>query len=114
MAALTESIKHQKKDSTVSSISELNQVLDNAWKDASKLSGRNETIKDGISVVLGLCGGLMTMDFGGLGLLAGLGFQIAERKLSVNLSLSEKIIRKINPDYLVNVYDFQKRIPLRK
>lgn len=113
MAALYDSIKHHKKDAAVQDVAELRTVLDNAWKDSSKLKGKSETIKDGISVVLGLCGGLMTTQWGGLGLLAGLGFQIAERKLSVDLSLSEKIIRKINPDYLVNVFDFQRKIPIK-
>ncbi len=113
--SLDTAVKNNNKDLFEKNAGEINTILDNVWKDAKKIEGQKENIRSGISLTLGLIGGLATSMIGGYpGILAGLGFNIADRKLETsNLSLSEKIVKTVNSDFLVNVYDFTKKYPLK-
>jgi len=114
MSALYTSIRNQRTDETLAKINNLDEVMENAWQDGKKLQGRSEIIDTGIMITLGLCGGLITNipGLGAVGLLAKLGFKVAEHKLSLE-TLGDKIIKKINPNYLTTIYDFQKKVPLK-
>ena len=110
MNSLTTAVKEHQTEEVIESTKELDIILDNVWNDASKLGKKKEYIRDGISVVLGLVGSMITPAMGGMGLLAGLGFNVLDRRLEMkNFSASDKIIKAINPDYLVNIYDFQQK-----
>lgn len=104
------SMQNQKYGDLVQYSKEIDEIMNNAWEDGKKLVGRTRTIKIGLDVVVGLCGlalgGLSA--FGITGLLAGLGFNVAQNNVPWVSTLSEKITRKIQPDYLVNIYDFYK------
>lgn len=107
LSSLDTAVKGRDKDLFDKNTDDLNTVLDNVWSDAKKIEGQKENIRTGISVVLGIIGDLATSAGGNLGILAGLGFNVADRKLEAsNSSISEKIVRGINSDFMVNIYDF--------
>jgi hypothetical protein len=46
------------------------------------------------------------------GALAGLGFNVADRMLAkFDSSITNKFLRLLNKDYIMNIYDFQKKLP---
>lgn len=111
LESLSSAVANGLKDKTDHDLKELETIMDNAWKDAKNIEGRKETIQDGISVVLGGLGLLASSALGGnpLGLLAGLGFKVADRRLDMkNLSLSDKLAKLASKEYLVNIFNFQK------
>lgn len=114
--SLDRGIKNQNIDNIVKNAKELDAILDNIWKDAARLNLEKEGVHTGISLALGIVGDVATSMLGGFGgLLAKLGFKVAERWLEMKdyASLSDKIVRLINRDYLVNIYDFQQKYRIR-
>jgi hypothetical protein len=116
--ALDRAIKAKKKDEVTKHISELNEIMNNVWKDADKVKLVREGIKDGISVAIGGVGGFASSLIGAeptmVGLLASLGFNAIDRALSrVEMSIGDRLARLFNDQYLVNVYDFKQRHNLK-
>jgi hypothetical protein len=116
--ALDKAIKTKKQDQVVTHISELNEVMNNVWKDAGKVKIVREGIKDGISVVMGGVGGFASSLVGAeptmTGLLAAFGFNAMDRALTrFEMSIGDKLARLLNKQYLVNVFDFKERHNLR-
>lgn len=88
----------------------MSEVLDNIWKDADKINLESAGISYVTSVGIGIAGELAT-NIQGTGLLAGLGFQALDRFWGEKgESASERLTKFINPNYLVTIYDFKKRI----
>lgn len=114
LESLDKGVKNRSEDSIIKNSTELNTIMDNVWKDAKKLRIQKEGIQNGISVVLGFIGEMATSTLGGFGgLLAGLGFNVADRMLELSdKSLSQKITNMLNRNYLVNIYDFQRKSSL--
>ena len=116
--ALDKAIKTKKQDQVVNHISELNEVMNNFWKDAGKVKLVREGIKDGISVVIGGMGGFASSLIGieptMVGLLASFGFNAVDRVLSkFEMPIGDKLARLLNNQYLINVYDFKERHNLK-
>ncbi len=116
--ALDKAIKTKKQDQVDNHISELNEVMNNFWKDAGKGKLVHEGIKDGISVVIGGVGGFASSLIGAepttVGLLASFGFNAMHRALSrFEISIGDKLARLLNNHYLVNVYDSKERHDLK-
>jgi hypothetical protein len=92
--------------------------MDNVWKDTGKVKIEREGIKDGISVTIGGVGGFASSLVGAeptmTGLLAAFGFKAMDRALSrFEMSIGDKLVRLLNKQYLVNIYDFKERHNLR-
>jgi hypothetical protein len=116
--ALDKAIKTKKQDQVVNHISELNEVMNNFWKDAGKVKLVREGIKDGISVVIGGMGGFASSLIGieptMVGLLASFGFNAVDRVLSkFEMPIGDKLARLLNNQYLINVYDLKERYNLK-
>ena len=111
LKSLDHSAKSENPDLFKKTTKELDQVLDNIWNDAKKIDTTKEEIRGGISVALGLIGGFATTVLSGYeGILAGIGFNIADRRLEMNnISVSEKVAKMLKSNSLVNIYDFQKK-----
>lgn len=105
--ALHEGVKEKKPDIIRNNTSELSRILDSVWKDANKVKRRGEYISCGVSAGICLIGELAS-GLPGVGILASLGFQVLERLTEEKLS--EKAAKLITPDYLVTIYDFQKKL----
>lgn len=111
LKSLDDSAKSENPDLFQNTVTELGQTLDNVWKDAKKIDTIKEEIRGGISVTLGLIGGFATTILSGYeGILAGIGFNVLDRRLEMkNTSISEKIAKILKSNSLVNIYDFQKK-----
>lgn len=117
LEAFDRDVREQSKDSVIKSVSELDLVLDNIWKDASRIARSGKVINGGLKIILGLIGYGVTSALlgnsivGGAGLLSALGLDVAKNYLS-GKNIGEKAARVINKDYIVNVYDFTKKYHL--
>ena len=111
MISIDESIKNKKENEIIKNQTELDEILDNVWKETDRIRNQKNAIEFGIEATIGIVGTLATLPLGTLGgLLAGLGYKVTDQYLSIgSSSLSEKIIRKIRPNALVNIYDFRKK-----
>jgi hypothetical protein len=116
LTALNEAVSKNNHDKTTSNLSNLEIILENTWDDAKKIKQRVSTVQDGISVVLGALGSIASTALTGIplgGLLASLGFKVAENHLGEK-ALSQKITQKANDSYLMNIFDFQQKYSLDK
>jgi hypothetical protein len=108
-------VKDRNLEQTISTKSELETIFRNIWLDADRLRNAQATINHGLSVCLGLVGefGLSLMQQEHIPpLLAGLG-TIAVGEVIKFDKISKFIVDKINKDYMVNIYDFKQKIPIR-
>lgn len=107
--ALDEGIKRKDTDIIESKNVDVSEILDNVWEDANKIKGETEGINFGISLNIGLIGDIAS-GLPGIGVMAGLGFQAIDKFWGVKSeSISEKIAKFVNPNYLVTIYDFKKK-----
>jgi hypothetical protein len=110
LEALDEAIKDEKQDDVTIRISELNEIMEQCWKDA-KVKQLSEGVRFGISVAVG-CVGLLAIP--PMGVLASLGFLAGDKALSrFEKSIADKIARSLNKQYLVNIYDFKQKYNLK-
>jgi hypothetical protein len=106
--SIQEGVSSKNIDEMKSTSSELSNAFDTVWKEASKLTSRQREIKLAFTVSLGVIGGLATLsEFGIGGILASLGFQIAEQQF--NEPLSKRLAIKTMPDYLVGIHNFKEK-----
>ena len=111
MTSIDESVKKEKGNELINNQTELDEILDNVWKETERIKNQKNSIEFGIEATIGIIGTITTLPFGAFGgLLAGLGYKVIDQYLSIgSSSLSEKIIHKIRPNALVNIYDFRKK-----
>ena len=110
MNSFHKGISERKREHILESRSQLDETLDNIWKDASALTNRRNMITLGLSISLGIAGFFLSPETGIMGLLGSLGFTVADRALDIEkLQISRRISRLISKDYLYNIYDFQQR-----
>jgi hypothetical protein len=108
LSSLDKGVADQSVDKTLSSINEINTIMENVWKDAEKVGNFEKLTRAGLSITIGLAGFGLTPMFPGQGLLASLGF-LSLGVLSHEMKVGKGIARKISKDYLVNIYDFKTK-----
>jgi hypothetical protein len=84
LESFEKAIKERNRDKIIHDIDELNEMMDNIWRDSQKIGGKKQIVSYGISITLGVAGFFATtglLGFGGL--LAALGFIVADKKLIV-------------------------------
>lgn len=94
---------------------ELFAFLNNTWDDVEKLKNYARFFRHGISFGIAVIGAVATMPIGGVGgLLAGLGFEVAEKIADIRAyePVSEKIMKMTASSHMVHVYDFKKKYNL--
>jgi len=112
--AFEQSVQQQQEYGMLQNKTELDIILDNVWNETKRMVNQKNAIEIGIETTIGIVGTLLTLPIGAFGgLLAGLGFKMADKYLGIKgSSLSESIVRKIRPNGLVNIYDFKKKYAL--
>ena len=110
--SLYRSMQNQHYDDLTNHTETIKEIMDNAWQDGVKLVGRQKTIRIGLDVVVGMIGYGVTemIAMGSIGLLSSLGFHVLDSNTPWSNKISEKLLRKLQPDYLINIYDFHKDI----
>ena len=109
LGSLNEGVKRKNINIIEYQKNDMSEILDNIWKDADKIQMKSEGISYGVSLSLGIIGELAA-GIPGTGLMAGLGFHAADKFVGMKTeSLSEKIAKFASPDYLVTIYDFNKK-----
>lgn len=111
MESFEKSIFTQQEYGFIKNEKELRLILDNVWKETGRMSNQAKGIELGIEATIGIVGTLVTLPLGAFGgLLAGLGYKIAEKYSGG--SFSENIMKRLRPNSLVNIYDFKKKYKL--
>lgn len=114
LEALNEGVNKGKTGIIDNQVVELSAILNNIWEDADKIRFKSEGINIGVSTSIGLIGELAS-ELSGIGILATLGFQVADKIVGLKSdSISEKITKFISPNYLATIYDFKKTYNIRK
>lgn len=110
-------VRNKEQDKTVSNVNELGVIMENVWKDAHRIRTADEITKGGMALGVAAVGSFATSMLGAgvgvvEGLLTGLGFNVADRVLGkFDSSISNRILKLLNKDYIMNIYNFQKKIP---
>jgi len=115
MNALNDAINKEKVDIVNEKSEEIATILDNVWNEVDELKRKIDIAKHGISLGIAVIGTLATMPVGGVGgLLAGLGFEVAEKIADIKAyePVSEKIMRWTASSHLIHVYNFKKKYKL--
>lgn len=108
--SMTKGVKERSKEIVNLNIKELEVVLDNLWNEAKTLDEQKKYLSYGASVTLGVAGFLAETMIGFPGILANMGFAIGDILLDLKeASLSKKIVKLINKDYVYNIYDLQTK-----
>jgi len=114
MASLSEGVKRKRADVVNLKANELCAILDNIWKDADRIRDEVTAVRYGIPIGMAIIGSMAGPVGATGGLLAGLGFTVADKILDWSASsVSERIVKFFNENWLANIYDFRKKIPLR-
>ena len=109
LGALNEGVQRKKIDIIEDKKIDMSEILDNVWEDTHNLKIASEGLSYGVSLNLSLIGELAT-GLSGVGVMAGLGFQVADKFMGSKTNfLSERISKLVSPDYLVTIYDFKKK-----
>lgn len=112
MGALNRALKQDKVDEIYEKTEEISIIFENVWSDAEKLKRKIKIAKYAISLGIGGIGAIATMPIGGIGgLLAGLGFQVADKIADIRTydTINEKIMKWTAPNHLIHIYDFRKK-----
>lgn len=121
LESFEKALSKEQQEKIIENSKEIEEVTDNVWSSVGKMESTIKGIKSGISFVFGLGGMAATASMGdpsfgaisGLaGILSGLGFHTLETHFGTKKTLSEKIGKWLNPNYIVNVYDFKKKYNL--
>jgi len=117
--ALETEIKTKKQEKVSTHISEVDEIMENSWKDANKIGRRRESVQFGISVLIGGVGILARAAMGldpssASGILASVGISASEKGLNKYEKLfADKITRFFYNKYLVTIYDFKQKYNLK-
>lgn len=112
---LNEAVEKKKIDVINEKSKEISVILENVWSDADKLKACVRYTRFGISFGIAITGFVATLPIAGIGgLLAGLGFQVADKIAEIKAyeSISEKIVKWRTQSHIIHVYDFKKRYKL--
>lgn len=112
MKALNEAVGKKKIDVIREKSKELFLIFENVWGEADKLKRKVNIGRVGISFGIGVIGTVATLPIGGVGgLLAGLGFNVADKILDAKSyeSISEKLAKFVTQSHVTHVYDFRKK-----
>ena len=105
----------------------MNEILDNIWQDAEKTANRHKDIQHGINIISGslaaVAGDFITNFFGmcepynigscGLvGATTGVTTFALSKKIFKRINIDEIILSALNPNYLINIYGFNKKYKL--
>jgi hypothetical protein len=114
MNALSQAVKSRTPDLLAEKTEAIGEILENIWKDSGKIKQEIKEINYGFSLALGLIGPLTGFyTTGYMGLLAGLGLSIAKIGLDWYGITGKRIIKKLQPNYLTNVYDFRVKYTIQ-
>ncbi len=101
-SALNKSVIEKDKESTLKNASDIEIILENAWKN-SRIKWGSRIIKSGVFTTCGILG----YTLGGLpGLLGSLGIKIFDSEIS---NLSESASKIFASPHLITIYDFRKK-----
>jgi hypothetical protein len=115
MKAFNEAVDKKRIDILIEKSEELTLIFQNVWNEADKLKRKVNIGSNVISLGIGVVGAVATLPIGGVGgLLAGLGFKVADKLLSAKFyeSISEKFVKFATQSYVTHVYDFKKKYKL--
>jgi hypothetical protein len=114
MKALNEAVEKQKVDTIKEKSKEISLIFENVWREADKLKRKVNIYSNGISLGIGIVGAAATLPIAGVGgLLAGLGFKVADKILARSYeSVSEKIMKIVAQSHILHIYDFKKKYKL--
>jgi hypothetical protein len=102
-------VKDSDTDALIMNQKELELVLDNIWSDADSIRGRWKLTKVGVPILLAVVGELASQ-FKGKGLLAGIGYSVVDRLINSRTEgISEKLAKWRRKNYMVGIFDFQKK-----
>lgn len=109
-SSLNEAIIKNHPDIVEKTLAAFSDILDNVWNDKT-IPRRIKGLKIGLPFSLAAIGDIVAGPLGGIGgLLAGLGFDVANRVLEVNTEgLDEKISKMFSRSYQIDIYDFKKK-----
>ena len=110
LQAVHEGIIKNTPDTVEKNEKELAAALDNIWGD-NTLRNRINGIRFGVPLILGAVGTIAGGLSGGyIGLLSGLGFDVADKMFEFKGdAFSEKISKFLTPSYQTTIFDFRKR-----
>lgn len=118
MNALDESIKREAAESAIEKSREISMIFEDVWAKTDRLRKKEKYIqKYGVSVGVAAIGSIASLPLGSfMGLLAGLGFTVADKFLGekVSQAISEKILKWTTPSHMVHLYDFKRKYGLFK
>lgn len=107
--ALNDGVRKNNHDVLESKRADMSEILDNVWNDTKRIKQKADGIKFGVSLSLGLIGGLAEGILG-TGVMAGLGYAASNTVWGMkDESISEKVAKKVSPNHLVSIYDFQEK-----
>jgi hypothetical protein len=107
--ALNEGVRKNNIDVLESKKEDMSEILDNVWNDTKRIKQKADGIKFGVSLSLGLIGGLAE-GLLGTGVMAGLGYAASNTVWGMqDDSISENVAKKVSPNHLVSIYDFQTK-----
>lgn len=110
LSSMDKAVKEKNKDKLLTDSKNLEVVLENIWKDASKLRIEKYATAVTASLSLGVVGSLVAPDLIYPGILASLGFTAADKLLDIKDSfISNKIVKLLNKNYMYNIYDFKSK-----
>lgn len=107
LKSLNEGIKKRNINVIESKKEELNEIMDDIWKESKKINFISKSIRYGIMACFGLIGSLASQIGSIEGILAGLGFSLVGD--IIGMKLSDKISRFLHPNYLITIYDFRQK-----
>lgn len=118
MNALNESIKREAAASLIKESREISMIFEDVWAKTDRLREKEKFIqKYGVSVGIAAIGSIATLPLSSFtGLLAGLGFTVADKFLEekVSQAISKKVLNWTTPSHMIHVYDFKKKYGLFK
>ena len=113
--ALSRAVNQSDVELVKAKTADLDEIFTDTWRDAASMTRRISGISYGINVcfsALGYAVGSITYgNLGGtVGLLAGLGFQVADKSVEgISTKASRKIARIITPSHTCTVFDFRQK-----
>jgi hypothetical protein len=118
-SALNEAVFDSNFDLMESKSEDLSAILENVWNDARKLFRTSTILRFGIPTDIAVMGAAIGMIGGPIGaaagVLAGLGYEVAQETVRVGANpISDRIAKFGEPSYISSIFDFQKKVKLDK
>ena len=109
-SSLNDAISKNAPDIVQKNVSAFSEILDNVWNDKT-IVNRIQGLRIGVPFSLVALGEVVAGPIGGIGgLLAGLGFDVANRLLEANSDgLYGTVAKRLTQNYQVNIFDFKQK-----